>query len=64
MILSSIQIESERFILNLQTIDHLPFIKIQYGEDKIEKNVLISTDSQVSWIYANANNIDKVIFIH
>jgi hypothetical protein len=62
-IILTLQRESDRFILNLHSIDGLLFLNVQLGEDKIEKDILISSNSEISWIKSNThflNNIDKV----
>jgi hypothetical protein len=49
------QREPDRFILNLKNIDNLPFLKIEVGDSKIEKNVLISTSSKQSYMKNHAD---------
>jgi hypothetical protein len=52
--------ESDRFILNLQNNVNLPFLKIEVGDAKIEKNVLISTSSLQSWINTDSEFLERV----
>jgi hypothetical protein len=54
------QIESDRFILNLHNIDGLPFLNIQLGDDKLKKNVLISTNSKISWIKTESDILENI----